>query len=150
MNAAKPQPKTNAQSFTLRQLLVVVAMVAFWMALFSWNHFIGITVGVSVVPAVLTVTLLRFIRKQNNAGRSTRKTGTLICLLSLAYFVFYILSFGPFLAYWDTLPVLESQKKDESVLWEFYRPADDFTYHTSLQWYLNFWSEPGIKSGHGS
>ena len=149
MNSESPQLNINAHSFSIRQLLILVAFMAVWMALFSWNRYIGIATGVSVVPAVVSVALLRFIRGRDRTARSTLKTGLLIFTLSLAWFSLYFLSFGPFLAYWDTLPVLESQKKDQSVMWEFYLPADEFAYRTSSQWYLNLWSEPGIETGCG-
>ena len=136
----------NRNTFALASLMGLVSFAAVWVALFTYSVEVGVFIGVSLVPAFISVVIVD--RYKCNSERERSKVGwlALLTLVSALFFTCYLLSYGPFLAYWDTLPQMQYNEKDVPV-WHFYRLADRIAYElpvsTPLEQYLDLWSPYG-------
>ena len=144
LNIMKPlEQADNQNSFALSSLMVMVSFVAIWIAAFNYSVEIGVLIGVSIVPATIFLAVVERYGRKPKLKRSKLRWLALLLTMSAVFFVSYLLSFGPFLAYWDTLPPVEYNEKNGPA-WQFYLLADRIAYEfpvsNPLKDYLNLWS----------
>ena len=138
----------NLLTFRLWHMFALVTFVAAWIMFFQWNRHVGIVFSVSVVPALITLFLMRRVRNRKYSNFSRLQTGMMFLALVLVWFVLYVLSYGPFLAYWDSLGM---RQQEINSWWVLYDPVDwlfmGTCFEGPLEWYVGFWSEPGEAVG---